>query len=357
VNVPQPATSASSAAVWGGAGGRGSTSSAHTAHAQARAALSRHVEGRLAELRRLDARKSALELATFSALWLGGAAMTTAGSYWAAGVPHYVLRIAGTVLSAIALNAYALLLHEGMHHTLFRSRFWNRWISVLLGATVLMSVSAWKVMHLRHHAYLGDPRDPDDYHNYTRNRSILWLMHCMRLLAGSFLYIVAIPVLALRYGRPPERRRIAVEYAVLGALYALVVLVVHPGDQSRGLFGVWVLPLVLVAYMTNVRGLSQHGIADACDPYLASRTMKPHPLVVFCLLNENYHLEHHLFPEIPGYNLAKVHRLIWHRLPRAVTGTSYLAFLTRFLRAAWSLDETPIGLTFPAPQDAGGERR
>jgi hypothetical protein len=39
--------------------------------------------------------------------------------------------------------------------------------------------------------------------------------------------------------------------------------------------------------------------------------------------------------------------LIWPKLPRAVCGKSYLAFLAAFLKATPRMDETPIGLVNP----------
>jgi fatty acid desaturase len=237
-----------------------------------------------------------------------------------------------------------------MHGTLFGRPAWDRWISVFLGVPLLMSFSAYQVMHLRHHTYLGDPRDPDDYANYTRRPRLLWLMHFVRLLLGSFLYLVCIPVLSMRYGTPGQRRRVIVEYVVL-SLFALVVAAIVPSDVL--LLG-WFLPVVLVGYLTNLRGFTQHGITAATDPFLSSRTMKPNVLVAFCLLNENYHLEHHLFPEVPSYHLHQLHELIWPRLPRAVVGWSYCAFLGRFLRATLTLDSTPIGLVHPRRRQTSG---
>jgi fatty acid desaturase len=114
---------------------------------------------------------------------------------------------------------------------------------------------------------------------------------------------------------------------------------------ARILFLLWFSPLVIAAHMTAIRGLTQHGITNAQDPFIASRSIRANPIVSFCLLNENYHLEHHLFPEIPSYNLAQVHKLIWYRLPRVVTGTSYLVFLFRFFAATLKMDERPIGFT------------
>jgi fatty acid desaturase len=112
-----------------------------------------------------------------------------------------------------------------------------------------------------------------------------------------------------------------------------------------------VLPkrLVELIFFPLMWGFTQHGIADAHDPFLASRSMRPNRLVSFLLLHENLHLEHHLFPEIPSYNLAKVHGLIEPRLPRAVVGRSYLAFVGRFIAATFRRQRPGvIGLIGPS---------
>jgi fatty acid desaturase len=315
--------------------------------AEARAALSAGIEAELEGLRRFSLGKRLLELAVFVPMWPAGAAITLSAYHLLEpGWLCYALMAVGILLSAVALNAYVLLLHEGMHHVLFANPALNRWVSVLLGIPALISFTAYQVMHLRHHHFLGDPRDPDEYSNYTGSRWRLWTMHFTRLLVGAFLYLILIPLSALRRGNPEQRRRIGVEYLILVPCFVAALLLVPAADLLLG----WFVPAVLVAYFTNIRGFTQHGITDHHDPYLASRSMRPNPAVAFCLLNENYHLEHHLFPEVPSYHLAEVHRLIWPRLPRAVTGTSYIAFLCRFLRATLTLDMTPIGLVHPAEE-------
>jgi len=234
-------------------------------------------------------------------------------------------------------------MHEGMHGILFRNRRWNWLISTLLGSTFLMSFTSYRVLHIRHHRYLGDARDPDDYHNYSRSRVMVWCLHFVRLTLGPILYLFLIPLLALKYGSRAERQLICVEYTLLFTIYS-AILRLFP---ARELLVVWFVPLVIMGIFVAIRGFTQHGITEASDPYLASRTMLPHPLVAVLLLNENYHLEHHLFPEIPSYHLRRLHQLIWPKLPRAVSGKSYLAFLGAFLRATPRLDETPIGLVNP----------
>ena len=291
--------------------------------------LSKGLEIELAALTTLEWRKRIGEFVFFVPLAVLGVCLTPNG-----------LVVPGVIITALALNAFVLLMHEGMHGVLFGGRATNRIASVLLGSTFLMSFSAYRVLHTRHHKYLGDKRDPDDYQNYVGNRPLLWLLHFMRLLVGSPLYLVLIPLLALKYGSAEERRDILAEYAFLLIVYSLLLHFV-----SLPLLGVtWGIPLLIVGTLTSVRGFTQHGITDASDPYLASRTVLPNPIVGFFLLHENYHLEHHLFPEVPSYHLTRLHALIWPRLPRAVSGRSYLGFLLSFLAASRRLDDTPIGL-------------
>jgi fatty acid desaturase len=312
-----------------------------SSHIEARRLMMHGLETELTGLRRLDLGKRLHEMSFFLALWLVSITVNYIGYQSAAGYLHNMLRIAGTIGTALAVNTFILFLHEGMHKTLFASPFWNRWVSAVLGWIFCISFTAYKVMHTRHHNYLGDPRDPDDYQNYLKNKPLLWSMHYGRLILGPYLYILVIPLLALRYGSTLERRHVIEEYVALISVYIGAALFI-PGDI---LLYMWFIPLVITAHMTAIRGLTQHGITNAQDPFIASRSIQANPLVAFFLLNENFHLEHHLFPEIPSYNLAQVHKLIWPRLPRVVTGTSYLLFIFKFFVATLKMDERPIGFT------------
>jgi len=305
-----------------------------------KASLARGLEGEIAALRHLSLRHRAIELAVFPLLWAAGAGLALAPAQLPS--TQYLLQTAGTLLAALGLNAFVLLLHEGMHRTLLRSQLWNRWVSVGLGGCVAISFTAYQVMHEQHHRYLGDPRDPDEYRNYTSSPTPLWALHFVRLTVGCFLYVLLIPILAWRRGTAVDRRHILQEYAVLAAAWTAAFLWIPLSVLARA----WLLPLVVVAVMTQLRGFTQHGITDPSDPLLASRSIHPGPLVRFLVLNENYHLEHHLYPEIPSYNLRRLHLLLRDRLPRSVSGSSYSGFLARFLRATWRRDETPIGATF-----------
>lgn len=302
--------------------------------------LAAAVAPELEEARRLDARKRAREILVFTSLWAAGAALGLAGLA-AEGAAALALRVGGVLLAAVALNAYFLLTHEGHHHLLARSPRANRLLTLLLCAPLLHSPTAYRVLHARHHRHLGEEGDPDDYHNYSADPRVVWLLHWMRLSVGAILYVFLIPFIGLRAARGADRARILVDYAAMGACWAAAGLLV----PFEVLAQVWLLPLVPVGYFTAVRGLAQHGLTDREDPYLMARSFRARPLVAFCLLNENLHLEHHLFPEVPSYHLPRLHAALAPHLPRAVLGTSYLRFLAQFVARSVRMDASPLGVT------------
>jgi fatty acid desaturase len=293
----------------------------------------------IAQLRQLDDRRRIVDFVIFEGLWLVGAMLSLTGAQ-RADVWQWPLIVIGVLLSAIGLNANALLLHEGMHFTLFRSRMLNRCMSSLLGASVLISFNAYRVLHAGHHLYNGDKRDPDDYRRVSSNPRVLFFLQYLRLSIGAWVYIILIPLSAWRRGDRNDRIGLLQDYALMAFLFGLAWSFI-PGWV---ILYAWFLPIVLVAWMTSIRGLTQHGLTDSEDPLTSSRTVLANPIVEFCLLSENYHLEHHLFPEIPSYNLSKLHQLIAPRLSRSILDTSYLGFLRKFLRAARRLDSQPVGL-------------
>jgi fatty acid desaturase len=115
------------------------------------------------------------------------------------------------------------------------------------------------------------------------------------------------------------------------------------------LLQVWLIPGVVVGYVSAVRALAQHALTHANDPFLASRSVRSNPVVSFLLLNENYHLEHHLFPEVPSYHLPRLRALLRSRLPHTIEAASYTRFLAGFVGRFLHGDESLLGLRRHTP--------
>lgn len=299
-------------------------------NAEIRAELSRGIEEELQQLAHASISRRAWELAFFLSLAALGTLTIMVATESVQPGWRWSTQIIGTMMVAVALNAFVLLLHEGMHGVLLPGSMANRWLSVLLGATTAIGFTSYQVMHQRHHRYLGHPEDPDEYQNYSGRPRVLLLMHLLRLAVGSLFYLFLIPVLSFRYGTPVERRRIVSEYLVLVVLYITLFCLV----PLAVLLQVWLIPVVITGWMVNIRGFTQHSLSDVTDPFLASRNVRTNRCVEFLMLNENYHLEHHLFPEIPSHHLPRLHCLLESRLPRVNEVSGYLPFVVGFARQA-----------------------
>ena len=252
------------------------------------------------------------------------------------------------LMIGVALNSCFSLIHEATHGHLSANGFRNRWLAVLLSGLGFFSYSAYKVLHIRHHQYLGDKRDPDEYSNYVKQRWLIWVLHYVRLLCACLLYLVLIPWFAIKHASRQERLKIFIEYLILIVAYGFIIYFI----PLKLLVLFWLCPWILTNFMVNIRGLVQHGLTDHQDPMIASRTLVVHPIVEFFMIYENYHLEHHLFPEIPAYNLRKLRSIIEPRLSKQVTCYSYLGFLFKFFKASLTLNEKPIGFITKENRDS-----
>jgi fatty acid desaturase len=69
-------------------------------------------------------------------------------------------------------------------------------------------------------------------------------------------------------------------------------------------------------------GLTQHaGLReDMKDHRFTTRTVYLNPILSFLYWHMEYHVEHHMFPQVPSYNLKKLHELIKSQMPPARKG-------------------------------------
>ncbi|WP_163778784.1 fatty acid desaturase family protein [Myxococcus vastator] len=284
----------------------------------------------LRELEQVDARHVP-RLVVFFVLYLGAAALSVVlaardatGSVWLARAPLYLI-------AAASLHGISLFTHEAVHGGLSRWPWLNRLGGIACALPVLQNYAAYKVLHLKHHADLGGGKDPDHYANYTGRRWLELLMHVGRLLLGYPAYITMIPILGWRQGTTAERRWVLLEVALAGAGLAAAVLFI-PGQV---LLHAWAIPMLLLNTLVNVRGMSQHTfLPESTHPVRGSRTILSNPVTRFFMCNENYHLEHHLYPRVPWYNLPALHRTL--RADLVAQGAPFIPSYFSFVRGVLS---------------------
>ncbi|WOO39766.1 FAD-dependent oxidoreductase [Rubellicoccus peritrichatus] len=92
--------------------------------------------------------------------------------------------------------------------------------------------------------------------------------------------------------------------------------------------GLWILPIVVslgrfyAGGLALLVGATQHiGLVDKVNDFrVCCRTIQLNRFFAFLYWNMNYHIEHHMYPVVPCYNLPRLHEAIKHELPRTPKG-------------------------------------
>jgi fatty acid desaturase len=298
------------------------------------------LEKEINDLHKLDHLKRLGEVGFFLSLYFVGAGM----SYWLGGSLFWY--VATLLLMGLAFNSLPIFLHEGLHGLLANNKRANHLFSFLVSLPLMMSSTAYEVTHTNHHIYLGRKSDYGTYKQYVKKPILVWVAYFSQLIAGSFLYLIFIPILGFKSASNTYRVFIIIEYIAIACAFYVFFTTFSVGVILQ----YWFYPILVMTVLTNIRGLASHALSDVENIYLSSRTIESSKLTAFLFMNENLHLEHHLFPSMPSYNLGKTHELIWDRLPEALYAKSYLQFLYQMVKAAVKNDLDPQGVVIPSKQ-------
>ena len=191
----------------------------------------------------------------------------------------------------------------------------------------------WTWSHFRHHSNTSSVNDPHDFeaalfHEYPSLKSFLFSFvpfYELIYFKNSFKFETIKH--ALGYTTPvmrdciPENeiskcRRISRIHVLLWiASFALSFYLMNP------------LPALLIFFprywgnIINIFNMTQHlGLPeDIKDHRYTTRSVRFNPIFSFLYWHMEYHVEHHMFPSVPSYNLPKLSNLIKDQLPKANT--------------------------------------
>ncbi len=213
------------------------------------------------------------------------------------------------VLIGMFIQAIAILMHEALHGNLFQSTRLNRWATFAFGVPAFFSGTAYKVAHLNHHRQTRTKQDQDEISNLCKTPAQYRAIFYALFFAATFMYLFTVlPRTAIQIGTYRERCAVALEYTAIGMICSGAIIWGVRAGHANWLLWYWILPMQVAMFLSNIRGLSEHLCTSTDHVLEKTRTIRSNRLVSFLMLNLNYHLEHHLFPGVPWYNLRKVHR-------------------------------------------------
>jgi fatty acid desaturase len=184
--------------------------------------------------------------------------------------------------------------HDVVHRTLgLTDRQTDVWL-FLLGLVLLESGHAYRMTHRQHHRLFPSPEDPE---GYPADLSFI----------GAVLYgpvfLVRLWCWSFRRADRSTRSVLVVEASapILAVTAGVVYWSVAPGIlvyAAMAIAGSWVYPLLTVY-------LPHHDYGD--EPLAQTRTLRGR-IIPAIFLELTYHLEHHLYPQVPSHHLPELAR-------------------------------------------------
>lgn len=192
--------------------------------------------------------------------------------------------------------AVVTVTHDVVHGTLGLNRRQTDWALFLTGLVLLESGHAYRTTHLQHHKVFPSDDDPE---GYPAKISLLGAV----LYGPVFLARLWFWAFQRNAKRPTQRVWLLIEalmppLAIVGGLLlwsATPALLVY---AALAIVGSWVYPLLTVH-------LPHRNFGDT--PLSQTHTLRG-TIIPTLFLELTYHLEHHLYPQVPSHHLKELAR-------------------------------------------------
>jgi len=276
----------------------------------------------LKSLSRRTNRHGLIYLSYFIALLTitGFLALSSVGTLWS--IPAFLL------YGGIWVFATSVV-HETSHGTAFRNRALNEAVLFVSGFMVQQTPSLLRYVHARHHSHtalVGE--DPE----IILTNPMTWRDFIIRELIdlGSIWYFVKATA-ALAIGRPTRDAAdcIPAQGMLRAVIEAQVYMLAYLGIILWSLMTQSWLP-ALMLILPRLFGAPTHGVIlatqhfgmaqDIPDHRQTTRTMHVNPALRLLYWNMNYHVEHHIFPQVPFHALPALHEAVGDQCPPPTRG-------------------------------------
>jgi len=250
---------------------------------------------------------------------IGGLVWLSIGTLWV----WLALFIYG---SAMCVPAMAFS-HEAGHGTAFRTRWLNEtvmWVTSLIFLQVPLHRRLTHTMHHTRTWYAGmDCEMPDE----LPMKFGAWLFEISGLLLLRYQILTLVQLTTCRYSTlllnlAPENDlpKLTRGARIYLAIYAMIAVLIFVGQYW--LLWFLVLPRLMGMPVMQLFIILQHAEVEENTPSIleSTRSFNTNALGRFLYANMNFHIEHHLFPQVPFFALPDLSKEIRDDIPEPDPG-------------------------------------
>jgi len=231
-----------------------------------------------------------------------------------------IVYLIAVVVIGSRINALGGLMHDAAHWRAYANRTINDIVGEIIALPTSTSMAGYRNSHFAHHRELNSDNDPD----WTRNIGLpefefpkprpTVIGYILQYLSGLKIYSAV-----SGFHKNAETRDIPalINRARLIFFVALLIAAIALGFWKQLLL-YWVVPLLTVFLAIRyIRNVAEHYAVEHEHVLNESRTVLANPVELWLIApwGLNYHLEHHLFPGIPCFRLAELHKILMTREP------------------------------------------
>ncbi|MBL4639558.1 MAG: fatty acid desaturase family protein [Kordiimonadaceae bacterium] len=231
--------------------------------------------------------------------------------------PNPITLLIGIILVGGRQLGLAILMHEGSHGMLFKSRNLNERLTQWLTAwPMILDVKAYRIRHMAHHRFTRTDKDPENflYTPFPVTRPSM-ARKFLRDLTGIVFVRGTVGLFSyIRGSKEGRTNRLLNFYGGPIVFNVLMALAFASAGRIDLFLLLWLLPMATSYQLfLRIRNIAEHStMPSLSDPLQNSRTTMASLLARTTVAPYwvNYHIEHHLMPYVPCYRLPEIHRIL-----------------------------------------------
>lgn len=250
------------------------------------------------------------------------------------------------ILAAILVNGLMFahlieLQHECLHGHAFDWPGANRFFGILCGLFMFSPHSHYRYDHLRHHVYLGTPKNLEHFSYRFQDldspvgfaRAFFDLERYKRVLRLTWLSILWEPLPGV--DKESYNRHIKQEYLLYLVIFVACLVYTLQTGSMLFVLAWWIPTLVVSEGVHFMIEMPEHfGLNTQTEPnvFTNTRTINASPIAAWFVNGNHVHTAHHFHQGVPMRNIDRVHGLINDRIE--VRESSYPSFYWRVITGA-----------------------